>query len=76
MSKIFEHSLIIPIYGNEDNIKPLINAINNIIEQVSPNFEVVFVIDGSPDKSYERLLEMKKCCRFSYQIINLSRNFG
>ena len=76
MNEIFEHSLIIPIYGNENNIKPLVNAINNIVKYVSSRFEVVFVIDGSPDKSYENLLKEIEFFHFSYQIITLSRNFG
>lgn len=76
MSESIEHSLIIPIYGNENNIKPLINAINNIVEDVSSKFEVVFVIDGSPDKSYDNLLKEIEFFLFSYQIISLSRNFG
>ena len=45
-------SLIVPIYKNEANIPPLLEAISALKTDVGKAFEVVFVVDGSPDKSY------------------------
>ncbi len=76
MDSNIENSLIIPVYKNEENIKPLIQAINDISVHLSEGFEVIFVIDGSPDNSYQKICEETKNVRFSHQILILSRNFG
>jgi len=38
--------------------------------------ELVFVVDGSPDRSYEMLKKVLPTAGFSSQLIALSRNFG
>ena len=38
--------------------------------------EVVFVVDGSPDRSYPILRERLPAIGFASQLICLSRNFG
>ena len=69
-------SLIIPVYGNEENIPYLIPAVENIAKNQCSGFEAVFVIDGSPDNSLALLQEAMKTASFSMQIISHSRNFG
>ncbi len=69
-------SLIIPVYGNEENIPYLIPAVENIANNQGSGFEAVFVIDGSPDNSLALLQEAMKTVSFSMQIISHSRNFG
>jgi len=69
------HSLIIPVYKNEENIPFLLDALKELHQKIS-NFEVVFVVDGSPDRSYEMLLNALPQQLFSSQLILLSRNFG
>jgi len=69
------HSLIIPVYKNEENIPFLLDALKELHQKIS-NFEVVFVVDGSPDCSYEMLLKELPQQLFSSQLILLSRNFG
>jgi len=69
------HSLIIPVYKNEENISGLLRALQDLQSRIT-GFEVVFVVDGSPDRSYELLLEELPQQPFSSQLILLSRNFG
>ena len=69
-------SLVIPVYRNEDNIPPLLAALDDIAGRLPGDFEVVFVIDGSPDRSYERLWEALPKMSFDSQLIALSKNFG
>lgn len=69
------HSLIIPIYKNKENIPDLLRALQDLQSRIA-GFEVVFVVDGSPDRSYELLLEQLPQQPFSSQLILLSRNFG
>lgn len=76
MNNKIVNSLVIPIYMNEVNIKPLISAINEISTSINSGLEVVFVVDGSPDRSAEILNSESVNFNFQYQILNLSRNFG
>jgi glycosyltransferase involved in cell wall biosynthesis len=68
-------SLVVPIYGNEENIADLMVAVSSIGEN-SQHFEAVFVVDGSPDRSLEMLEECLPIQNFSSKIVVLSRNFG
>jgi polyisoprenyl-phosphate glycosyltransferase len=69
-------SLVVPVYGNEDSIDALIDAIRSIHDRAAEGVEAVFVVDGSPDRSYARLYERLPGAGFPSQLIALSRNFG
>jgi glycosyltransferase involved in cell wall biosynthesis len=68
-------SLVIPVYRNEENIPDLIAALNELDRKID-GFEVVFVVDGSPDRSAELLARALAKVRFAWQLVELSRNFG
>lgn len=69
-------SLVIPVYKNESSLPDLLAAVAEINRQLRGNFEVVFVVDGSPDRSLELLAEQLPHCAFASQLLALSRNFG
>ena len=69
-------TLVIPVYRNEGSIPDLVRAVAGIASQVPDGFECVFVVDGSPDRSYERLRDLLPEAPFSSQLVLLSRNFG
>lgn len=69
-------SLVIPVYKNEANIPPLVLALEGVAKTLGPSFEVVFVVDGSPDGSEAALQLHLAGSAFSSQLISLSRNFG
>lgn len=69
-------SLVVPVYGNEGSIEDLIRAIEGIRASVEGPFEAIFVIDGSPDRSHERLTSGLPKASFRSRIISLTRNFG
>jgi glycosyltransferase involved in cell wall biosynthesis len=71
-----ECSLIIPVYRNEKNLPDLLTAIEKIRQQTGERFEAVFVVDGSPDRSAEVLMEALPGANFDSQLMCLSRNFG
>lgn len=79
MQPILKHnlSLVVPIYGNEGSIDALLEAIKGIHEALDHRLEAIFVVDGSPDRSYARLHDkLEAGVTFPAQLINLSRNFG
>jgi len=69
-------SVIIPIYNEYDGIPYLVESLNAFFRQHPHlNAELIFVNDGSKDRSIERLLEMKHET-YKAKVIILSRNFG
>ena len=68
-------SLVIPVYKNEANLDRLLAALAGLNEQL-PELEVVFVVDGSPDRSFEILSERLHTVPFRSRLVTLSRNFG
>lgn len=69
-------SIVIPVYGNQDNIEPLVTRLTEIMPALPPDTEVVFVVDGSPDESYAELARILPETPFRSQLIQHSRNFG
>jgi len=72
---MFDFSLIIPVYKNEANIDDLLAALRGLGANI-PNLEVVFVVDGSPDRSWDFLHRSLSDQPYASQLILLSRNFG
>ncbi|QIR75444.1 glycosyltransferase family 2 protein [Sulfurospirillum diekertiae] len=70
------NSLVIPVYKNELNIPSLLEALKKMDTELSNDLEVIFVVDGSPDRSYEILKHSLTNELFSSTLILLSKNFG
>lgn len=69
-------SLIIPVYYNEDNLRPLYDDLKEkFIDKIDYDYEIVMVNDGSKDKSYDVMKELAEKDK-NIKIISLSRNFG
>jgi glycosyltransferase involved in cell wall biosynthesis len=53
-----EISLVIPCYNEQDNLRPLIDAIRAAVDPLKVTYEVVITDDCSKDKSWEILKEL------------------
>ena len=69
-------SIVIPVYRNAANIDPLLAALGELHGEMARDFEVVFVVDGSPDQSYGLLRQALPRQSFPSKLLLLSRNFG
>jgi glycosyltransferase involved in cell wall biosynthesis len=69
-------ALIIPVYKNQENIPSLLEAVKNINSELSNKVQIVFVVDGSPDNSFNILNSSLAEQPFESVLIELSRNFG
>jgi glycosyltransferase involved in cell wall biosynthesis len=69
-------SLVVPVYGNEGAIDALLEAVRDLARRAGGDFEAVFVVDGSPDRSYALLRERLPTAGFDARLLSLSRNFG
>ena len=68
-------SLVLPIYNEEPVIPELSKRLAALLEQIELEVEVVFVNDGSRDRSFEMLRELASTIP-SYRVLSFSRNFG
>ena len=69
-------SLVIPVYKNEAGLPRLLREVAALAPQCVDGLEVVFVVDGSPDRSLEILQRALPSWDIPAQVIALSRNFG
>lgn len=67
-------SIIIPACNEEANIDSIYNNIKAIFADI--NFEVVFVDDGSKDKTFKVLESVYRNDKEHVKVISFSRNFG
>jgi len=68
-------SVVIPIYNEEENISLLHNATRDALNATGEEWEIVYVNDGSRDRSLSMLLQEQTADQ-RIVIANLSRNWG
>ncbi len=72
-----KHSLVIPCFNEEGNVEIFFRAAKEAFKGYTDDYELIFVNDGSRDKTGENLrkiFENNKDTKI--KIINFSRNFG
>ncbi len=70
-----KYSIVVPFHNEEENVTKLYDRVKDVMEQVGVSFEMVFVDDGSRDRTY-RLLEEIAAVDSRVLLIKLRRNFG
>ncbi len=68
-------SLVISVYNEEEALIPFYDQLSNVLAEIEKEVEVIFVNDGSRDKSFEILKSLAENDN-RLLIINFSRNFG
>ncbi len=69
-------SVIIPCYNEEESLPHFIKEMNKVMDEMKKvKFELIFVNDGSKDKTLEILKSMAKDDK-RVKYISMSRNFG
>jgi len=70
-----KYSIVVPFHNEEENVTALYDRLKQVMEQVGDRFELVFVDDGSSDKTY-KLLEEIAAVDSRVLVVKLRRNFG
>jgi glycosyltransferase involved in cell wall biosynthesis len=68
-------SIIIPVLNEEESISELFNKIQNNLLSLRKTYEIIFIDDGSTDKSFEKMLQIKKKDK-NVKIIQFRSTFG
>jgi glycosyltransferase involved in cell wall biosynthesis len=53
-----ELSVVIPVYDEGDNLRPLVRELTEVLRGIHKTYEVIAVDDGSTDKSFDILREL------------------
>ena len=69
-------SIVTPLYNEEENVNELYKELLKVINgEKKYNFEIIAVEHGSHDKTYQKLLHIRKKDKH-LKILQLSKNFG
>ena len=69
-------SLVVPVYNEEENLPLLFAAIQQVTRSLKKTWELVFVDDGSSDKSLDVLRSLVKSDPQHVRVVAFRRNFG
>jgi glycosyltransferase involved in cell wall biosynthesis len=66
---------VVPVYNEEDNVLPLLDAVTPVLERLARPYEVIVVDDGSTDRTAARLREAA-ARHPALRAVRLRANFG
>jgi glycosyltransferase involved in cell wall biosynthesis len=69
-------SVIVPVYNNETSLPDLLARLRGVCTKLPVECRIVFVVDGSPDRSAELLRSKLATFGICSRLVVLSRNFG
>lgn len=68
-------SIVVPVHNEENNVSSLVHAIQYIFTKLPYTFNIIFVDDGSTDKTLQSIRKLS--CELSFvNYVSFSRNFG
>jgi dolichol-phosphate mannosyltransferase len=70
-----EHSVVVPVYNERDNLAPLYAEIAEVMGRLGRPWEVLFVDDGSADGS-DRVLRDLRSAHPEVRVVTFARNAG
>ncbi|KKK59467.1 hypothetical protein LCGC14_3034090 [marine sediment metagenome] len=68
-------SIVIPVYNEQENVQLLYDNLMGVLPGLGKDYEVIFVDDGSTDRTME-VLEKIAGADAAVKVIELRRNFG
>jgi glycosyltransferase involved in cell wall biosynthesis len=68
-------SVVIPVYNEEENVRPLYGSLKKVMEGLGREYEIIFVDDGSTDGTLAVLEEIQAGDR-TVVALSMRRNFG
>ncbi len=68
-------SILVPLYNEEESLKPLVAEIKNALKKIDINYEIIFVDDGSTDRSLEMIKEFVRVDN-KIKFISFRKNYG
>ncbi|OGX25437.1 MAG: glycosyltransferase [Omnitrophica WOR_2 bacterium RIFCSPHIGHO2_02_FULL_48_11] len=76
MNKNIDISVAVPIFNEEEVVEEFFKQTTQALAPTNLSYEIIFVDDGSRDRSYELLKKMKQQDAEHVRVLKLARNFG
>lgn len=71
----YQLSVFLPVFNEEDNLRPLHEKLTAAMAKLGRTYEVIYVDDGSTDRSYEVLKEIAAADARA-KVVRFRRNYG
>lgn len=71
-----EISIVIPVYNEEESLPQLFKELYPVMEKLNRSYEIIFINDGSRDKSFAMLYDFQQHHKKTIRVIDLNGNFG
>lgn len=68
-------SVVVPLYNEEDSVRPLYESIRSVLDDLSVDGEMVFVDDGSADSTFSKAAEIADADP-RLRVVKFRRNYG
>jgi glycosyltransferase involved in cell wall biosynthesis len=68
-------SIVVPVYKEERNISEFVTQVASVMEGVTDDYEIIFTLDPSPDRSEEEILRARES-NSRVKMLKFSRRFG
>ena len=68
-------SVVIPLYNEENNVKPLVERLKEVFVKLDCPWEVVFALDPSPDRTYSMIVDLVDA-GYPIRLVTFSRRVG
>ncbi len=70
-----ELTVVIPLYNEEGSLRELHQQLRQVLGRMNMRYEILFVDDGSTDRSFSVLRDLKRTDRH-IQVVRFRRNYG
>jgi dolichol-phosphate mannosyltransferase len=68
-------SVVAPVYNEEGNVSEFIGRLGVILESLTPDYEIIFALDPSSDRTEEVILQLREADP-RIKLLKFSRRFG
>ena len=72
---LLAHSVVIPLYNEQDNVRELVDRLVPVLERTDQAFEIVFVDDGSRDQTSD-VVRVAAAADPRVKLVRFARNYG
>jgi len=71
----YNYSIVIPVLNEEESLSALLKQISDAFSEVKKTYEIIFIDDGSTDRTFE-ILKKESNKNENIRLISLRRNLG
>jgi glycosyltransferase involved in cell wall biosynthesis len=75
-NNVIDFSVVVPVFNSEAALEELYDRLDKVFLMLEKTYEIIFINDGSRDRSYSVLRELYKKHPEKIIVVDLAKNFG